>query len=179
MAELDTSGGGKHKGGKVRSKKQSTRVDLTAMVDLAFLLITFFMYTTTLQKPKAMDIIMPDNSIKTSNLPIAASRSMTVLLGSHNKVEWYMGVAGGEAPHVDHFGKDGLRKALIENGKKVAETHAAPDNFMEVVIKPSDKSTYETLVATLDEMSITSVKSYAIVPITPIEVGDLKKNGLY
>jgi biopolymer transport protein ExbD len=54
MAELDTSGGGKHKGGKVRSKKQSTRVDLTAMVDLAFLLITFFMYTTTLQKPKAL-----------------------------------------------------------------------------------------------------------------------------
>lgn len=178
MAELDTSGGG-HKGGKVRSKKQSTRVDLTAMVDLAFLLITFFMYTTTLQKPKAMDLIMPDNSIKTSQLPIAASRSMTILLGSHNKVEWYMGEAGKSAPTVDNFGKDGIRKALIENGKKVAETHAAPDNFMEVVIKPSDKSTYETLVATLDEMSITGVKSYAIVKITPMEVADLKQNKIY
>ena len=174
MAELDTSGGGKHKGGKIRSKKASTRVDLTAMVDLAFLLITFFMYTTTLQKPKAMDLVMPDNSVQKSQLPIAASRSMTILLGSHNKVEWYMGEPGKSAPTVDGFGKDGLRKALIENGKKVAETHAAPDNFMMVVIKPSDKSTYETLVATLDEMTITGIKSYAIVKITPLEIGDLK-----
>jgi len=65
MAELDTSsGGGKHKGGKVRSKKMSTRVDLTAMVDLAFLLITFFMLTTTLSKKKAMDLAMPNNEKK-------------------------------------------------------------------------------------------------------------------
>jgi len=179
MAELDTSGGGGHKGGKIRSKKASTRVDLTAMVDLAFLLITFFMYTTTLQKPKAMDLVMPDNSVKTSQLPIAASRSMTILLGSHNKVEWYMGEPGKSAPTVDGFGKDGIRKALIENGQKVAETHTAPDNFMEVVIKPSDKSTYETLVATLDEMSITNVKTYAIVKITQMEIDDLKKNNIY
>ena len=115
MAELDTSGGGKHKGGKVRSKKASTRVDLTAMVDLAFLLITFFMLTTTLAKKKEMDMVVPDNSIPQSNLPIAASRSMTILLGSHNKVEWYMGEAGKSAPTVDGYGKDGLRKALIEN----------------------------------------------------------------
>ena len=179
MAELDTSGGGKHKGGKVRSKKQSTRVDLTAMVDLAFLLITFFMLTTTLSKKKSMDLAMPDNSVKTSQLAVAATRSMTILLGSHNKIEWYMGEPGKSAPTVDNYGKDGLRKALIENGKKVAETHAAPDNYMIVLIKPSDKSTYENLVNTLDEMSITNVQSYAIVKIIPMEVGDLQKNGLY
>jgi biopolymer transport protein ExbD len=179
MAELDTSGGGKHKGGKVRSKKQSTRVDLTAMVDLAFLLITFFMLTTTLSKKKSMDLAMPDNSVKTSQLAVAATRSMTILLGSHNKIEWYMGEPGKSAPTVDNYGKDGLRKALIENGKKVAETHAAPDNFMIVLIKPSDKSTYENLVNTLDEMSITNVQSYAIVKITPMEVGELQKNGNY
>ncbi len=179
MAELDTSGGGKHKGGKVRSKKASTRIDLTAMVDLAFLLITFFMFTTTLAKPKAMDLAMPDNSVKTSQLPIAATRSMTVLLGSHNKVEWYMGEPGKTAPTVDNYGKDGLRKALIENAKNVMATHAAPDNFMIVVIKPSDKSTYDNLVTTLDEMSITKVQSYAIVQITPPEVEELKKQNLY
>src|ERR1700733_9983799 len=176
MAELDTSGGGK-KGGKVRSKKASTRVDLTAMVDLAFLLITFFMLTTTLSKKKAMDLAMPDNSVQQSQLPVAATRSMTILLGSHNKLEWYMGEAGKSAPTVDSYGKDGLRKALIENGKKVAETHAAPDNFMIVLIKPSDKSTYENLVSAMDELNITNVQSRAIVKISPMEIADLQKNG--
>ncbi len=180
MAELDTSsGGGKHKGGKVRSKKMSTRVDLTAMVDLAFLLITFFMLTTTLSKKKAMDLAMPNNEKKEVQLPVAASRTMTILLGSHNKLEWYMGEPGKSAPTVDNYGKEGLRKALIENGKQVASTHVAPDNFMIVLIKPSDKSTYENLVNTLDEMSITAVQSYAIVKITPLELGDLQKNNIY
>jgi biopolymer transport protein ExbD len=179
MAELDTSGGGKHKGGKIRSKKASTRVDLTAMVDLAFLLITFFMLTTTLSKKKAMDLTMPDNSVKTSQLPVAATRSMTVLLGSHNKLEWYMGEAGKSAPTVDNYGKDGLRKALIDNEKQVEATHAAPDNFMIVLIKPSAKSTYENLVNALDELNITNVQSKAIVKITPMEVADLQRNNIY
>ena len=60
MAELNTGGGGKKSGGKVRSKKQNSKVDLTAMVDLAFLLITFFMLTTTLSKPQSMNLGLPD-----------------------------------------------------------------------------------------------------------------------
>ncbi|HVW94726.1 MAG TPA: biopolymer transporter ExbD [Mucilaginibacter sp.] len=179
MAELDTSGGGKHKGGKVRSKKASTRVDLTAMVDLAFLLITFFMFTTTLNKPKAMNLAMPDNSVKQSNLPVAETRTMTILLGSHNKLEWYMGLPGKSAPTVDGYGPNGLRKALIDNQKQVAASHAAPDNTLIVLIKPSDKSTYENLVNVLDEMSITNVQSYAIVKILPIELEALKSQNLY
>jgi biopolymer transport protein ExbD len=179
MAELDTSsGGGKHKGGKIRSKKQSTRVDLTAMVDLAFLLITFFMYTTTLQKPKKMDLVMPNNENKTLQLPIAASRSMTILLGSHDKVEWYMGEAGKSAPTVDNFGASGLRKAILDNKQKVADSHSGDEKLMEVVIKPSDKSNYQDLVAVLDEMKICNIQIYAIVKITPLELGDLQKNGL-
>jgi hypothetical protein len=137
------------------------------------------MLTTTLNKPKAMVLNMPDNSVIKSQLPIAATRSMTILLGSHNKIEWYMGEVAKTPPTVDNYGKEGLRKALIENEKKVEDTHAAPDNFMIVLIKPSDKSTYENLVSTLDEMNITGIKSYAIVKILQIEVDDLKKNNIY
>src|SRR4051794_21866248 len=117
MAELDTSGGGGKKGGKVRSKKASTRIDLTAMVDLAFLLITFFIMATTLAKPKAMDTFWPDKSKKDVQLPVPETRTMTVLLGSNDKLEWYVGPQGS-ATHVDYFGKNGIRKVLVEENKK-------------------------------------------------------------
>jgi biopolymer transport protein ExbD len=177
MAELDTSGGGKHKGGKVRSKKASTRVDLTAMVDLAFLLITFFMLTTTLSKPKAMDLAMPDKDEKqTDQLAVAASRSMTLLLGANNKVEWFIGEPGKSQPTTESFGKDGLRKTLIEKGKEIQQTTG---KYMVVLIKPSDKSNYKNVVDTIDEMNITGVQSYAIVDILPSELELLKRDGNY
>src|SRR5882757_5057929 len=124
MAELDTSGGGKHKGGKVRSKKASTRVDLTAMVDLAFLLVTFFMLTTTLNKPKAMDLTMPDKDEKLKDQkPVPESRTLTILLGSNNKIEWYRGLVDKPmgAPTTDNFGKNGIRKVLLEMKQKISE----------------------------------------------------------
>jgi biopolymer transport protein ExbD len=177
MAELDTSGGGKHKGGKVRSKKQSTRIDLTAMVDLAFLLITFFIMTTTLAKPKAMDLAMPDKDEKIKDeKPIAASRSWTLLLGSNDKLEWYIGEPGKSAPTIIGYGKDGLRKLLVEKGKEIQD---ATGKWMFVLVKPSAKSVYKNTVAVLDEINITNIQGYGIVDITQSEIDDLKKNNLY
>src|ERR1700712_331530 len=149
MAELDTSGGGK-KGGKVRSKKASTRIDLTAMVDLAFLLITFFIMATTLAKPKAMDTFWPDKTKKDVQLPVPETRTMTVLLGANDRLEWYVGPVGSKST-VDNYGKDGIRKALIENNKKIEETHAGPNNYMIVLVKASDKATYKNFVNMMDE----------------------------
>jgi biopolymer transport protein ExbD len=178
MAELDTSGGGGKKGGKIRSKKASTRIDLTAMVDLAFLLITFFIMTTTLAKPKAMDMVMPDKSKKDVQLPVPESRTMTILLGTNNKMEWYIGAPGKSAPTVDNFGKNGIRKTLIEKNKEIESTHAGPDNFMIVLVKPSPKSTYKDFVNIMDEINITGIKSYGVVDITPPELALLTKDGL-
>lgn len=179
MAELDTSGGGgKGKGGKVRSKKASTRVDLTAMVDLAFLLITFFMLTTTLAKNKAMDTFMPDKDEKTKDqLPVAASRTMTILLGSHDKLEWYIGEPGKSAPTIEGYGKNGIRKTLIESQAKV-KASTGKDLF--VIIKPSDKSVYKNYVDILDEMHIANIQAYGIVnDILQPEIDELKKQGIY
>ena len=93
MAELNTDGGGGGKGGKVRSKKQNSKVDLTAMVDLAFLLITFFMLTTTLSKPQSMSLGLPDkNDDIDVNVKVDENRTVTLLLGADNKMTFYMGL---------------------------------------------------------------------------------------
>ncbi|MFD2148322.1 ExbD/TolR family protein [Mucilaginibacter antarcticus] len=180
MAELDTSGGGKKGGGKVRTKKKNTRVDLTAMVDLAFLLITFFILTTTLQKPKALDLTMPDKDEKNNNqLPVPETRTMTVLLGSGNKAEWYMGLPQNPltSPTVVKLGNSKqMREALIEQNKKVL---AASGKEMIVLVKPSDKSTYVDMVTMMDELNIVANQQRAIVDITPIEVELLKRDGAY
>ncbi len=178
MAELDTSGGGKHKGGKVRTKKKATRVDLTAMVDLAFLLITFFILTTTLSKPKAMELIMPDkDDLTKQQLPVPATRTMTLLLGNNNKLEWFVGEPGKSQPTVIGYGKEDLRKVLIDQDKAIKQSHGGQG--MIVVVKPSAQSTYENVVAVMDELNITGIDSRAIVDITPVEIGLLKRDGLY
>ncbi|WP_374165883.1 ExbD/TolR family protein [Arcticibacter sp. MXS-1] len=181
MAELDTSsGGGKHKGGKVRSKKQSTRVDMTPMVDLMFLLITFFMLTTTLAKPQAMDLAMPDKNDQDPNqkLDVADTRTMTILLGNKNRIEWFIGLPDDPKtpPTVENYGKDGIRKAILTKAKDIK---GATGKDMIVLIKPSDKSNYRNLVDMLDEIKITNVKQYAIVDITEPEIGLLKRDGIY
>ena len=178
MAELDTSGGGKHKGGKVRTKKKATRVDLTAMVDLAFLLITFFILTTTLSKPKAMELIMPDkDDLTKQQLPVPATRTMTLLLGDNNKLEWFVGEPGKTQPTVIGYGKSDLRKVLIDQNALIKQSHGGQG--MIVVVKPSSQSTYNNVVTVMDELNVTGIDSRAIVDITPVELGLLKRDGLY
>src|SRR6187401_322558 len=94
MAELGGGGGGKKKkGGKVRAKRSSTRIDMTPMVDLAFLLLTFFVMTTTLNKPQTMEITMPEkvkeNDVQT---PVNEKKVVTVILAENDKVYWYVGM---------------------------------------------------------------------------------------
>jgi biopolymer transport protein ExbD len=173
MAELDSSGGGGKKGGKVRSKKQSTRVDLTAMVDLAFLLITFFMLTTSLSKPLAMDIAKPDKSEKNpdNKLEVKQSQTMTVLLGKNNKIMWYMGEPGKSTPTIEGFGD--ITKSLIDNRDKVK---AATGKDIMVIVKPTDGATYKNFVDMMDELSITKTNLTApAVDDDPRNLLDIEK----
>ncbi len=173
MAELNTDGGG-DKGGKVRSKKQNAKVDLTAMVDLAFLLITFFMLTTTLSKPQSMSLGLPDKNEKGDDTKVDENRTMTILLGDNDKLVRYVGllatpVAGG-TPKDFVYGKDGIRKELIDRKKKVLEYTGSKEKGIIVIIKPSKKSNYRNLIDILDEMAIVDVPTYAIVnDFTPEE----------
>jgi biopolymer transport protein ExbD len=168
MAELNTGDGGGKKGGKVRSKKANAKVDLTAMVDLAFLLITFFMLTTTLSKPQSMSLGLPDKNEKGEDIKVDENRTMTVLLGDNNKLVFYMGLLSTPlaGPKDLVFGKDGIRQELLKRKKEVLAYSTAkgkPEQGMIVIIKPSKKSNYKNVIDILDEMAISDVPTYTIV----------------
>jgi biopolymer transport protein ExbD len=171
MAELNTGdGGGKKGNGKVRSKKSGSKVDLTAMVDLAFLLITFFMLTTTLSKPQSMSLGLPDKEDKPdpkNQVKVDENRTMTILLGDNDKLVRYVGLlatpVSGGAPKDFSYGKGGIREELLARKKLVLEYTGNKDKGMIVIIKPSKKSNYRNLVDILDEMAIVDVPTYAIV----------------
>jgi biopolymer transport protein ExbD len=167
MAELNTGDGGGKKGGKVRSKKSNAKVDLTAMVDLAFLLITFFMLTTTLSKPQSMNLGLPDKDpdVKSADIKVDENRTMTVMLGDDNKMVFYMGLLATPiaGPKEITFGKDGLRKEILERKQSVLAYTGNKDKGMIVIIKPSKKSSYKNVIDILDEMAISDVPTYTIV----------------
>ncbi len=122
MAEIEGGGGGgKHKGGKKRGKKLSTRVDFTPMVDLGFLLITFFMLTTSMNKPQTMEINMPDKKVDTEDekTKVKASQAVTLLLTKDDKVVYYFMQQSGEpgTPMITDFSPGGVRATLIKENK--------------------------------------------------------------
>lgn len=122
MAEIEGGGGGGHKGGKKRGKKLSTRVDFTPMVDLGFLLITFFMLTTSMNKPQTMEINMPDKKedLRDDEKTIVkASQTMVVLLAKDNKVVYYFMQQNGEpgTPMITDYAAGGIRASLIKESK--------------------------------------------------------------
>ena len=170
MAELNTGDSGGGKGGKVRSKKQNSKVDLTAMVDLAFLLITFFMLTTSLSKPQSMSLGLPDKDPKdkTDDLKVDENRTMTIILGENDQMTYYMGLIYNPIAGPDKiaYGKDGIRKELLKRKKEVLAYSTAkgkPDQGMIVIIKPTKKSTNKNVVDILDEMAISNIPTYTIV----------------
>jgi hypothetical protein len=208
MAELNTDqgggGGGKH-GGKVRAKKSSTKIDMTPMVDLAFLLLTFFMLTTTFNKPQAMEINMPVKDKVNDPPKIPGNQTLTLLLSDKNRIYWYMGADDPNQPPVveyTNFSSKGIRKLLVDKNSEINGTfqriESLKQQFKEgkidekafkeernkvyadkkgliVLIKADDGSTYKNLVDILDEMAICNVGRYAIVDITTSEL-DMIKN---
>ncbi len=198
MAEINTEGGGGKKKGKKRAKKMSTRIDFTPMVDLGFLLITFFMLTTTLSKPNTMEINMPVKDKDADSTMVKESTAMTLILSENDRIFYYFGITDPKV-EVTNFSKDGIRKILLEknapqiekiNALKIKMDHKditeetyrkesmkikADPNALMVLIKSDDKSKYKNLIDILDEMQITNIAKYAIVDITDVEL-DMIKN---
>lgn len=175
MAELNTDNGGGKGGKKVRSKKQNAGVDLTAMVDLAFLLITFFMLTTSLSKPQSMELTMPDKEGVEQDQKQEAkeSKTMTILIGKDNSLKYYMGMFdkpfNGIGPTDSTYGKDGIRQVILQKMSNLKAQGFVDKEGLLVLIKSTDDATYTNMIDILDEMAITGVKLYAINDMTDAE----------
>lgn len=187
MANIDTNSGNNGKKGK--PQRQTLRVDFTPMVDMNMLLITFFMFCTTLSIPQVMDIAMPTDA-KTEKHLIPDSKSVTVLLGADNKVYYYEGLADyNDYSSLKETNSLGLRQMLLKRNvatvakmndlrQKRYHKQIAEADFKEqmkglrrnskdvmVLIKPTKDSNYRNLVDVLDEMQICGIDKYTIVDV--------------
>jgi biopolymer transport protein ExbD len=162
MAELDTSGGGHKKGpGVKKGKKLSTRVDLTPMVDLGFLLITFFIFTTTMSQPTAMKLFLPKDVDKPEEQnKVKASAVLTIMLGKNDQIYYY---EGDDPTKVQNSNFKAIRDVVLDKKRRTD-----PKDFV-VVLKPTQDATYKNTVNILDEMTIDAVKRFALVDISPDE----------
>ncbi len=137
------------KGGKRKPKKFSTNIDMTPMVDLMCLLITFFMLTTAFSKPKVMEIVLPEKKQDSSESPaIDKKRALTIILGENDAVYYYEGIAKPDSlPTLikTDYSKDGIRKYLLKRNKPL---YVKIDEFKKKVNKgelvlPKDSITSE------------------------------------
>jgi biopolymer transport protein ExbD len=204
MSEISSeSQGGKKGKRKGKSKKMSTRIDYTPMVDLGMLLITFFMLTTTLIKPQTMEIAMPSKEKlpEEQQTQVKASKAITIILGKNNKVLYYEGTREHDIDPqvtVTDFSSTGIRSYLIKRNYNVMvkmrdleaekERIRMPQEEFDkrknelisdkqapiVIIKATDDASYKNLIDILDEMAICNIGRYAIVDINSYDLGLIK-----
>jgi biopolymer transport protein ExbD len=155
MAEMEVKEGGKKGPGVKKSKKHSTRVDLTPMVDLGFLLITFFIFTTTVQQPTAMNLNMPkDTKNPEDNTPVKESGSLTLLLGKANVIYYYF---ANDPATMQTTNYKNVRDIILKKKKNT------PATDLYIIIKPDKDATYKNAVDILDEMDINQISRYSMV----------------
>jgi biopolymer transport protein ExbD len=139
-------------------------VDLTPLVDLAFLLITFFIFTTTMSAPTAMKLNLPKDTDKPEELNKAKeSGALTLILDADRSIFYYEGILAVDGSNFKQAPFSEIRDIIM---KKKSSTN--PDDLV-IVIKPTDDCTFEDVVDALDEMTIADIKRYAMVDVSDSE----------
>jgi biopolymer transport protein ExbD len=195
---LDTGGGdsGHKKGpGVKKAKKLSTRVDMTPMVDLGFLLITFFIFTSTMSTPTTMALNMPkDEKDPEKQNEAKASGALTLMPAKNDQIYYYEGELAPDGSNFKVTNFKGIREVIINKKKSVIASHqhnqqceeirsrnngdpnSCRDRDFVVVIKPNPDATYKNTVDALDEMTINGVKRYALVDLAEAETQLIQKS---
>lgn len=152
-----------------RQRKKMIRIDMTPMVDLGFLLITFFMFTTNFTKPNVMDLGLPakDPNPIPKHYDIFPKNQITFILGKDNRVFYHQSTA-------EDLNKNNLKEtdfSGIKISKIISEAYnnaLSKDKFT-VIVKPTDDSNYKNFVDILDNIAISKKERYGITDIKPWE----------
>lgn len=184
MAQLNSTsnegpGGSGKRRGVMRMVRHNLRVDMTPMVDLGFLLITFFVITTELTKPTVMNLYMPKED--GPPMELGESGALTVLLNG-NKIYYYNGkwddaIRTNTITETNFSGGNDLRRIINEKQRKLDVTAKNREgrNELMLLIKPGSKASYKNVIDMLDEATISMVKKYAIIKLSGDEEAWLKE----
>lgn len=154
MAEVLTTNKTGRKGGLALS----TKVDLTPMVDLGFILIIFFIFTTTLSEPKALNLNITAGDDSTM---VAESKTLNLVLGADNKIHFFVGNELSN-PGCTNFSTGGVRKVITDMQHAIRKQFGSATELV-ILIRPTTESSYMNLVDILDEMMILNVKKYSLM----------------
>lgn len=166
MAEI-TETAKRNKKTKISSERRVPKIDLTPMVDLGFLLITFFVFTTSISKPNGMKIILPEDSYTDSPTEVADSKVLTLLLKDDHNIVYYNGKNKNHYQTTD-YGANGIRNLILQKRNAVAAKWKSADETT-IIIKPGILISYKSLVAILDEMQINNIKKFVLAEPTEQE----------
>ncbi len=162
---------------KIRVRKQPIPLDLTAMVDLGFLLITFFMLQTMLTKPKAMEWNTFDayKGIQEQPPMCGGLQTLSILLGENDKIYTYV---SSDNPQIDttHFSKEGIRTVILARQAEVA-AQWGDKSTLRLLIRAMPNARYKNLIDIFDEIAITGVRQYAIIDIDCNDKAIMKATG--
>jgi biopolymer transport protein ExbD len=147
--------------GRKRDERE-VNVDMNPMVDLAFLLLTFFMLATTFSRPQAMELLVPakakDETIE-KEMPVKESKTLSLVL-LEKKIIWYNGITDPETQEIS-YGTEEL-KVLVD------QQQASIDGLV-VFIKPDSSNDFGELVEVLDIMKLSNVQRYALAPLSDFD----------
>ncbi|HSN61888.1 MAG TPA: biopolymer transporter ExbD [Ferruginibacter sp.] len=170
MAEI-TNQTSQNKNKRTQCNKRSTKVDLTPMVDLGFILITFFVFTAALTDAKAMNLLLPNDSDTAVNDAVCESCALTFILEDNNRLYYYEGEEKNAQFKTSNYSSSGIRQLIMQKRKQVIQKMGK--DRMVLLIKPASKSSFKNLIDVVDECNISLVKRYYIDEIT-----DNEKNGI-
>jgi biopolymer transport protein ExbD len=157
--------------GRVTEKK-NIFTDMNAMVDIAFLLLTFFLLTTTMLKPKAIELVLPvpdQNDTMTETQQIRESRALTLIPLSDNRLAYYVGMTEAQAK-LSEYTADGIRTLLIDFQERTEEPI--------IIVKPHPLSAFENLIDILDELKLSASERYTIDKFSDIDESILTNSGI-